>query len=57
MPNALNLTAPKYDGLHPNDRGMARRANDLVEAVRKSLSARYNNRALQAAADETFGKI
>lgn len=41
------------DGIHPNDRGMAQRANDLAYAV-QTLRPRLENRALAALGDSNF---
>lgn len=45
------------DGLHPNDRGMSQRANDLVQALRINAFARLRNRSLQLQADATFSIV
>lgn len=41
------------DGIHPNDRGMTQRANDLVYAA-QALRPRLENRALAALGDSNF---
>jgi hypothetical protein len=45
------------DGIHPNDRGMAQRANDILRGVSKSLRARLESRSLALQADNTFGVL
>lgn len=44
------------DGLHPNDRGMEQRANDLYEAF-KPITPLLKNRALSAKANSAFPKV
>lgn len=45
------------DGLHPNDRGMAQRANDLRDSIDEELRAWLQNRALGEDPDGDFGII
>jgi hypothetical protein len=42
------------DGLHPNDRGMAQRANDLQTAMTTAIRARLESRRLSNLADDDF---
>jgi cation diffusion facilitator CzcD-associated flavoprotein CzcO len=44
------------DGVHPNDRGMQQRCNDVSEAL-KSTIARNKNRILSAAANSNFAVV
>lgn len=45
------------DGIHPNDRGMAQRANDIQRNITKTLRMRLESRALSLRSDSTFGVI
>lgn len=45
------------DGVHPNDRGMAQRAVDVVVALTAAIRARLASRVLANQADNTFGVI
>lgn len=42
------------DGLHPNDRGMAQRANDLQTAMTTAIRAKLESRRLASLADVNF---
>lgn len=44
------------DGIHPNDRGMEQRANDLLQSA-KNLGAKFKNYVLNVRSDSTFTKI
>jgi hypothetical protein len=45
------------DGLHPNDRGMAQRANDLKTAITTQIRARLESRRLANLPNSEFGIV
>lgn len=61
FPNAFWVTSTMTtsglysgDGIHPNDRGHAQRANDLIAAMNSTVRARLQNRALALRPNSDF---
>lgn len=57
VPSTMTLNGLwSADGIHPNDRGMQQRANDLTQAL-ETASARNKNRLLSSMADSNFAIV